>query len=128
MLVRLSIATFLLAILAAGCGGGGEGSTRVGAGLPPAGGGGTLTYTVRALPSTVDPLAATDGAAQTVARQVYEPLVEALMAPYGQGHSQAGLALSVRPSSDRTTWSVTLRTGVRFQDGTPFNAAAVLAN
>jgi len=36
--------------------------------------------------------------------------------------------LSVRPSPDRTTWSVTLRTGVRFQDGTPFNSAAVLAN
>ena len=29
---------------------------------------------------------------------------------------------------DRTTWTVTLRPNVRFQDGTPFNAAAVLAN
>jgi peptide/nickel transport system substrate-binding protein len=40
----------------------------------------------------------------------------------------AGLALSALPSSDRTVWRVRLRTGVRFHDGTPFNASAVLAN
>lgn len=39
-----------------------------------------------------------------------------------------GLALSAAPSPDRTVWRVRLRHGVRFQDGTPFNAAAVLAN
>jgi ABC-type transport system substrate-binding protein len=128
---RGAAALFLVALAAAtaaGCGGGGDGSTRAGAGLPPAGGGGALTYTLPTLPATLDPLAATDRAAQTVSRQIYEPLVERLTAPYGQGTPQPGLALSVRPSPDRTTWSVTLRTGVRFQDGTPFNSAAVLAN
>ena len=67
-------------------------------------------------------------AQQTVTRQVYEPLIERLSGPYRQGAPQAGLALEARPSRDRTTWTVTLRPGVRFQDGTPFNAAAVLAN
>jgi ABC-type transport system substrate-binding protein len=34
----------------------------------------------------------------------------------------------VRPSADETVWRALLRPGVRFQDGTPFNASAVLAN
>jgi peptide/nickel transport system substrate-binding protein len=128
MLARLCATTCLLAVLVAGCGGASDGSTRAGAGLPPAGGAGTLTYALPALPGTLDPLAATDRAAQTVTRQVYEPLVETVAPPYGQGQPQRGLALSARPSPNRTTWTVTLRTGVRFQDGTPFNAASVLAN
>jgi glutathione transport system substrate-binding protein len=36
--------------------------------------------------------------------------------------------LSARPSPNRAVWTLDLRPGVRFQDGTPFNAAAVLAN
>jgi peptide/nickel transport system substrate-binding protein len=118
----------LLVLLLAGCGSGGGGTTQVGTGLPPAGGGGTLSYALPGLPATLDPLAASDRAAQTVVRQVYEPLIERLSGPYGEAAPQAGLALTARPSSDRTTWTVTLRSGVRFQDGTPFNAAAVLAN
>ena len=94
--------------------------------LPPAGGGGTLGYALPALPATLDPLAAQSRVAQTVTRQVYEPLIERLAGPYVQpARRSAGLALSAQPSPDRTTWTVTLRTGVRFQDGTPFNAAAV---
>jgi ABC-type transport system substrate-binding protein len=125
---RCAATLALLGLLAlAGCGGGGSGGTVV-SGLPPAGGGGTLSYALPSLPSTLDPLAAGDRAALTVTRQVYEPLIERLSGPYGRTTPQAGLALTARPSRDRTTWTVTLRPGVRFQDGTPFNAAAVLAN
>jgi peptide/nickel transport system substrate-binding protein len=121
-------ATLALALaVLAGCGGDDDGDTG-GAGLPPAGGGGTLVYAVPGVPSTLDPLSADNRAAQTVVRQVYEPLAGTLSGPYGQGRTQSGLALTARPSHDRTTWTVTLRPGVRFQDGTPFNAAAVLAN
>src|SRR3954452_3325250 len=127
--MRLRAATLtLLGLLAlAGCGGS-SGDTRVRTGLPPAGGGGTLAYALPSLPATLDPLAARTRTEQTVTRQVYEPLIERLSGPYAQGPPQAGLALSARPSRDRTTWTVTLRQDVRFQDGTPFNAAAVLAN
>ena len=120
----------LVALTLAGCGGGGGGSSRAGEdGLPPAGGGGTLEYAVPSLPATIDPLAAQSRVAQTVTRQVYEPLIERLSGPYVQAATpQAGLALSARPSRDRTTWTVALRTNVRFQDGMPFNAAAVVAN
>lgn len=126
---RLAATSALFALLAlAGCGGSGDSGSRVSAGLPPAGGGGTLAYALPALPGTLDPLAAQTRAEQTVTRQVFEPLIERLSGPYQQATPQAGLALEARPSRDRTTWTVTLRPNVRFQDGTPFNAAAVLAN
>ncbi len=127
--MRLRAATLAVLALAAlvGCGGGGSG-TRGGSERPPAGGGGTLTYALPNLPAMLDPLAARGRTAQTVIRQVFEPLVARLSGPYGLDAQQPGLALSARPSGDRTTWTVTLRLGVRFQDGTPFNAAAVLAN
>jgi ABC-type transport system substrate-binding protein len=126
--MRLRAATLAILALGAlvGCGGGsgtGGGSQR-----PPAGGGGTLTYALPNLPATLDPLAARGRSAQTVTRQVFEPLVAQLSGPYGLDAQQPGLALSARPSADRSTWTVALRLGVRFQDGTPFNAAAVLAN
>jgi ABC-type transport system substrate-binding protein len=62
------------------------------------------------------------------ARQLHEPLVETLNAPFGAARSSTGIAVSVRPSHDATVWRVQLRTGVRFADGAPFNASAVLAN
>jgi peptide/nickel transport system substrate-binding protein len=125
---RLAATLALLGLVAlAGCGGS-DGGTRVSTGLPPAGGGGTLGYALPELPATLDPLGARSRAQQTVVRQVYEPLIERLSGPYAQAPPQAGLALEARPSRDRTTWTVTLRPNVRFQDGTPFNAAAVLAN
>jgi peptide/nickel transport system substrate-binding protein len=127
MRLRAATITVLGLLALAGCGGS-SGDTRVSTGLPPAGGGGTLAYALPSLPVTLDPLTARTRAEQTVTRQVYEPLIERLSAPYVNGAPQAGLALEARPSRDRTIWTVTLRPNVRFQDGTPFNAAAVLAN
>jgi ABC-type transport system substrate-binding protein len=128
--MRLRAAIFAVLALAAlaGCGGGGGSGTESQSRLPPAGGGGTLAYALPDLPGTLDPLAAKDRFRQTVSRQVYEPLIEQLSGPYGQTATQPGLVLGVRPSANRTIWSLALRPGVRFQDGTPFNAAAVLAN
>jgi peptide/nickel transport system substrate-binding protein len=124
---RLAFLALAATLVLAGCGGGG-GDAAITSGPPPAGGGGTLSYALPSLPSTLDPLAAQSRAELTVTRQVYEPLIGRLTGPYGQTTPQAGLALTAHPSRDRTTWTVTLRSGVRFQDGTPFNAAAVLAN
>jgi peptide/nickel transport system substrate-binding protein len=122
------LAISLLGAAAAGCGDDGGGDIGAASGLPAAGGGGGLTYALPSLPTTLDPLAAGDRAAATVTRQVHETLVGRLTGPYREGKSQPGLALAVNPSRDRTTWRVALRPGVRFQDGTPFNSAAVLAN
>lgn len=118
----------LVAVLISGCGNDDGDETRTGAALPAAGGGGSLAYALPSLPPTLDPLEARDRAAYTVTRQVHEPLVSRLTGPYGAGGPDSGLALTVTPSRDRATWRVALRPGIRFQDGTPFNAAAVLAN
>jgi peptide/nickel transport system substrate-binding protein len=123
-LLALSLA---VVALIAGCGDD-DGDTETGSALPSAGGGGTLAYAVPGLPATLDPLAAQDHTALTIARQVHEPLVARLRGPYGAAEVLPGLAVSAKPSENRTVWTITLRSGVRFQDGTPFNAAAVLVN
>jgi peptide/nickel transport system substrate-binding protein len=63
-----------------------------------------------------------------VSRQIHEPLVAELSGPFEAARRVPGLAISALPSSDRTVWRLRLRGGVRFQDGAPFNASAVLAN
>lgn len=124
---KLAALALCAALLIAGCGGGNDGNGTA-TGLPSAGGGGTLVYAVPALPATLDPLTAGDRTSQTIARQVYEPLVARLSGPYGATTVRPGLALSAEPSPDSSVWTLTLRRDVRFQDGTPFNATAVLAN
>ena len=59
---------------------------------------------------------------------MHEPLVAVVAAPYGGRRQRLALATALRPSADGTVWTVALRRGVRFQDGTPFDAAAVIAN
>src|SRR5882724_13394234 len=56
-------------------------------------------------------------------RQVFESLVDVDAA----GKPQPGLALTWRAVSDNV-WEFTLRPGVRFHDGEPFNADTVLFN
>ena len=111
----------------AGCGGGAEDSAAVDAGGVP-GGGGTLVWALPERPAGLDPLYAETGSEQLVARQVHEPLVAELTGPFEDARRVPGLVLSALPSSDRTVWRLRLRTGVRFQDGTPFSASAVLDN
>ena len=124
---RVTGCLLVVAMVLAGCGGD-DADTGPGTDLPPAGGGGSLTYALPQVPGDLDPLAATSRAEQTVTRQVHEPLVTQLTGPYGDTRKQPGLALSARPSGGNTVWTLTLRPEVRFQDGTPFNGAAVLAN
>ena len=126
--LRLIAVAAATAALLAGCGGSEVSSGGTAGGLPPAGGGGTLAYALPSLPRALDPLTADSLSEQILARQVNEPLIGPLSAPYGGARRSVGLAVALRPSADRTVWSVQLRQGVLFQDGTPFNAAAVLAN
>jgi peptide/nickel transport system substrate-binding protein len=90
--------------------------------------GGTLRWTLPEAPSQLDPLRASSRADELVTRQVHEPLTAELAGPFGDVRRVPGLALSALPSDDETIWRLRLRRGVRFQDGSPFNAAAVVAN
>ena len=112
----------------AGCGdddGVGSGAAETGAALGDAG---TLVYALDGGVRELDPLLARTRAEQLVTRQAHEPLVETLRGPFGAARRVRGLARSWRASRDREIWRFELRERVRFQDGTPFNAAAVLVN
>lgn len=116
-----------LVLAALGCGEGG--ATRFAAGdRPRAGGGGELTYLLDADPGPLDPLLSRSAAALAVARPTFEPLVAREHPPYGEGRPRPGLALDWRHSGDFRVWAFRLRRAVRFQDGTPLNARAVVAN
>jgi peptide/nickel transport system substrate-binding protein len=65
-----------------------------------------------------------DTAALTAASSIFDTLTYL----DDKGVAQPKLALSWSSSEDFKTWTFKLRSGVKFHDGTPFNAAAVKAN
>ncbi|NHN55087.1 ABC transporter substrate-binding protein [Calidifontibacter sp. DB0510] len=85
----------------------------------------TLTFAAAGAPSTFDPFYASDGETFRITRQLFEGLVS--FKP-GTADLAPGLATSWNSSKDGKTWTFKLRTGVKFSDGTPFNAAAVCKN
>ncbi len=121
-------AAALLAALAIGGCGDSESGSAGGIGVQSAGQGGTLTWALAERPVELDPLFASTPSEQLVSRQIHEPLIEDLNAPFGDPRRLAGPALSLRPSSDDRVWRLRLRPGVRFQDGTSLDAPAVVAN
>ncbi|TWF77088.1 peptide/nickel transport system substrate-binding protein [Pseudonocardia hierapolitana] len=87
--------------------------------------GGTMVFGAAGAPRSFDPLFAQDGETFRVSRQIYDTLIT-----YKQGTSELtpGLATEWSPSPDGTEWTFTLREGVKFHDGTDFNAEAVCFN
>src|SRR3954451_519998 len=65
-----------------------------------------------------------DTAALTAAAAIFDTLVQL----DAKGEPQPKLAQSWTHSDDYKTWTFKLRPGVKFHDGTPFNAEAVKAN
>jgi peptide/nickel transport system substrate-binding protein len=87
--------------------------------------GGTMVFGAAGVPRSFDPLFAQDGETFRVSRQIYDTLIT-----YKQGTSELtpGLATKWEPSPDGKEWTFTLREGVKFHDGTDFNAEAVCFN
>lgn len=83
----------------------------------------TLVFGGSGLPVSLDD--ATDGNSLTVAYQILENLV--FVEPGGT-ELEPGLATEWSANEDGTVWTFTLREGVTFHDGTPFNAEAVKFN
>jgi peptide/nickel transport system substrate-binding protein len=70
------------------------------------------------------PLAQLAQAGIQVARSIYDYLV----VPNEKGEYVPSLADSVKSNADYTSWTIHLRSGIKFHDGTDFNAAVVKQN
>jgi peptide/nickel transport system substrate-binding protein len=112
----------LLALAAAGCGGGEEtGAT----GTETGGEGGTLVFGASADPVVLDFALISDGESYRPNLQIYDTLIA--QKP-GTTELTPSLATSWESDQAGTAWTFHLRQGVKFHDGTPFNADAVCAN
>lgn len=85
----------------------------------------TFRFATAAPPSSFDPFYATDGDTFRITRQIFETLVS--VRP-GSAQAAPGLATAWGSDQSGTVWTFHLRQGVRFSDGTSFDAAAVCAN
>lgn len=87
--------------------------------------GGTMTFGAAGAPEVFDPFYATDGETFRVTRQIFDGL---LTFKLGTADLAPALAKSWESSEDGLTWTFKLQTGVKFHDGTDFNAEAVCKN
>jgi peptide/nickel transport system substrate-binding protein len=111
----------LLAMGAAACGGGS--STK--SSSSSSGSNSALVFGSSADPKTLDAAYVNDGESFRPIRQIFEGLVTTKQ---GGTDVVPALAESWQPSADGITWTFNLRKGVKFQDDTAFNAAAVCFN
>jgi peptide/nickel transport system substrate-binding protein len=84
-----------------------------------------LVFAGSAEPVSLDPFFASDGESFRVSRQIFEGLVGTQP---GTADPAPLLAKSWKVSKDGLTYDFTLQDGVKFQDGTPFDAKAVCFN
>lgn len=84
-----------------------------------------LVFGVAGDPKVLDPSFASDGESLRVARQMYETLVQP---EEGGATIVPGLATKWTPDATGLVWTFDLKTGVKFHDGTDFNAEAVCFN
>lgn len=84
-----------------------------------------LRFQVPAASGSWDPVAAEDIESQRIVRQVYDTLIGV---DPETGTPSPNLATEWTQSEDRLRYVFTLREGVSFHDGTPFDAAAVVMN
>ncbi len=88
--------------------------------------GGTLVFAGARLAASLDPARTSDGESFRILQQVYEPLVD--LATGSTNELVGVLAESWTGEPGDTEYVFTLREGVMFHDGTPFNAEAVVIN
>src|SRR5262245_32701172 len=87
--------------------------------------GGTLTIDVSADTDTFNPYRGTWSVpSYVVANAVFEPLATV----DAQGIARPYLAESIAPTGDFLNWTITTRPNVQFQNGEPFDAAALKKN
>jgi peptide/nickel transport system substrate-binding protein len=131
--IRYRILGSLLALglVAAACGDDddGDAGTDAGTETEATGGdgeaveGGQITIALGSEPTSLDPHLVDDGGERAINDNIYETL----LTRDAEGELQPGLATDLPEQIDDTTWEFTLREGVTFHDGSPFNAESVVA-
>lgn len=115
-------ATALLAGMLAACGGGSDSTTGSSGTGQPSGGGGSLTVALGSAPDTLDPVETQSRIAGSILPNLCEKLYD-IDANLKINPMLASALPTISP--DGKTYTITLRSGVKFNDGTPFDAAAV---
>ena len=122
-LLGVSAAGFGLVSMA-GCGGGDDAKKDEGADAPAGGGAAdTITYSLTADPRAVDPAYFDDGESAVVSCNMYEGLYQ-----YGKTDAKVSPCLAKdlpEISDDGLVYTIKLNEGIKFHDGTDFNAEAV---
>jgi peptide/nickel transport system substrate-binding protein len=96
------------------------------AGAGPPQRGGTLVYGLEA--ETTNGWCLPEGQLAIAGIQVARSIYDTLTVPTGDGSFAPFLAESVTPNADYTQWTITLRPGVTFHDGSPLTAEVVKNN
>ena len=121
--IKIAASLAIVAMFATACGGGDKGGDQGGGGTPVAGG--VITYGVEGKTTQFCPpktQAAISGI--MIMQSMYDTLAE----PTNDGRAVPYLAKSITANADSTVWTIGLREGVTFHDGTPVDAAAVKKN
>ncbi len=87
--------------------------------------GGSLTVAAGTEVTTLDPAKGSANAMALTGEAIYDTL---MAVPELGGRPQPNIATSMTASPDQMTWTMKLPTGLKFSDGTAFNAAAVKFN
>lgn len=122
-ILRRSVAAVAVAAVATGMAGCAE--SKRGSSGGTSNGESTFIFAGSSDPVMLDPAMASDGESFRVARQIFEGLVS--VKP-GTIELEPLLATAWKSSPDAKEHSFTLKSGVKFHDGTDFNAEAVCAN
>ncbi len=104
--------------------GGGGNTATTNPGKPKEGGSVTIAMEAETTGGWCLPEAQLAAAGIQVARAIYDTLT----VPDANNNYVPFLAKTVDHNSDYTVWTINLRSGIVFQDGTPFNAQAVVDN
>jgi peptide/nickel transport system substrate-binding protein len=124
---RLLGSLIALSVVAVACGSDDKGSSDTeassqGSSAPVEGA--EITIALGSEPTSLDPYIVDDGAERAINDNIYETLLSRDAA----GVLQPGLATELPTQVDDTTWQFTLRDGVKFHDGSAFNADSVVAS
>jgi ABC-type transport system substrate-binding protein len=119
----LGVLAAVALVATTGCGSGTSADAPPVTPAPKPRAGGRMAVGLESDPNGIDPVRnAWDPAALSVANAIYDPW----FAFDANGEARPYLAQDLTPNADFTVWTLRIRPGVRFHDGTPLNADATI--